>query len=96
MEFETRFGPRGFRFKLKPGPGEKFAVTDEARYFAHGSTGWWKLGSTLPNSGKAVSRRTLKDNVRLLTPDILDRINTLVVKEGHKLLMKKKFRTMRD
>ncbi len=38
--------------------------------------------------------QTLKDNVRLLTPDILDKINTLVVQEGHKLLMKKT-RTMR-
>ncbi|MCF8075077.1 MAG: AAA family ATPase [Desulfotignum sp.] len=30
MEFETRFGPRGFRFKIKPGPGEKFVLTNEA------------------------------------------------------------------
>lgn len=45
VEFETRFGPRGYRFKLKPGPGEGFAVTDEARFYEHGSTGWWELGS---------------------------------------------------
>jgi predicted ATPase len=50
MGFETRFGPRGFRFELKPGPGEKFAVTDEARYYSHGSTGWWELGSSGDNS----------------------------------------------
>lgn len=49
MEFETRFGPRGYRFKLMPGPGEGFALTDEARYYEHGSTGWWNLGSSEDN-----------------------------------------------
>jgi len=49
MEFETRFGLRGYRFKLKPGPGEGFALTDEARYYSHGSTGWWELGSSEDN-----------------------------------------------
>ena len=36
--------------------------------------------------------QTLKDNISLLTPEILDEINTLVVKEGHKVLLKKKIR----
>ena len=36
--------------------------------------------------------QTLKDNISLLTPEILDKINTLVVKEGHKVLLKKKTR----
>jgi len=36
--------------------------------------------------------QTLKDNISLLTPEILDEINTLVVKEGHKVLLKKKTR----
>ena len=31
---------------------------------------------------------TLKDNVRLLTPEILDKINEIVVKEGHSLVKK--------
>ncbi len=34
--------------------------------------------------------QTLKDNVALLTPDILDRINVLVVDAGHKLVKKKR------
>lgn len=34
--------------------------------------------------------QTLKDNISLLTPDILDKINTIVVEAGHKLLVKKK------
>jgi len=33
--------------------------------------------------------QTLKDNVALLTPEILDRINALVVDTGHKLVKKK-------
>jgi hypothetical protein len=33
--------------------------------------------------------QTLKDNVSLLTPEILDRINQVVVKTGHKLVKKK-------
>lgn len=34
--------------------------------------------------------QTLKDNVSLLTPEVLDRINQVVVKTGHKLVLKKK------
>jgi hypothetical protein len=34
--------------------------------------------------------QTLKDNVSLLTPEVLDRINEIVVKFGHKLVCKKK------
>ncbi len=46
MKFETRFGPRGYRFTIKPGPGEGFALADEARYYSGGYTGWWELGSS--------------------------------------------------
>jgi len=46
MEFEARFGSRGYRFALKPGAGEKFGLADEARYYSGGSTGWWELGSS--------------------------------------------------
>ena len=34
--------------------------------------------------------QTLKDNVSLLTPEILDRINVLVVDAGHRLVKKKR------
>ena len=52
------------------------------------------LGHGMMDNDIAYPLQTLKDNVRLMTPDILDKINTLVVQEGHKLLMKKKLRTM--
>lgn len=46
MEFETLFGPRGYRFNIKPGPSENALLTDEARYYKHGRTGWWVLGDS--------------------------------------------------
>lgn len=54
MEFETRFGSRGYRFTLKPGPGEGFALTDEARFYEYGYSGWWELGSSGDNSSLLV------------------------------------------
>ena len=39
---------------------------------------------------KTYHLQTLKDNIPLLTSEVLDEINTLVVKEAHKLLVKKK------
>jgi len=46
MEFETRFGPRGYKFTLEPGAGESFAITHEARYDERAPSGWWPLGSS--------------------------------------------------
>ena len=46
LKFETRFGPRGYRFTIKPGPSEGCALTDKARYYEHGTTGWWELGDS--------------------------------------------------
>ncbi len=37
--------------------------------------------------------QTIKDNVGLLTPEILDKINQVVVKTGHALLKKKMIRS---
>lgn len=50
------------------------------------------LGHGMMDDDKTYPLQTLKDNVSLLTPEVLDKINTLVVKEGHKLLVKKKTR----
>lgn len=50
------------------------------------------LGHGLMDNYQTYPLQTLKDNVNLLTPEILDKINTLVVPEGHKLLVKKKIR----
>jgi hypothetical protein len=37
---------------------------------------------------KRYELQTIKDNIRLFTPDILDRINQEVVNAGHHLLKK--------
>lgn len=52
------------------------------------------LGHGMMDDEDTYPLQTLKDNVRLLTPDILDQINTVAVQEGHNL-MKKKLRMMR-
>ncbi len=48
------------------------------------------LGHGLMDDDNEYPLQTLKDNIKLLTPEILDKINILVVEEGHKLLVKKK------
>jgi len=48
------------------------------------------LGHGFDDDDKTYPIQTLKDNVSLLTPEILDRINQVVVKAGHKLLGKRK------
>lgn len=40
--------------------------------------------------------QTIKDNVRLLTPELLDKINELVVKAGHTLVKKKEGETLKS
>ena len=43
------------------------------------------LGHTILEFDQSYSLQTLKDNVSLLTPEILDQISTLVIHKGHKL-----------
>jgi predicted ATPase len=46
MDFEMHFGVRGYRFTLKPDVSENPLLTGEARFYASGHTGWWKLGNS--------------------------------------------------
>ena len=48
------------------------------------------LGHGIIDDDKEYPLQTLKDNISLLTPDVLDRINEIVVNAGHKLVGKKK------
>lgn len=48
------------------------------------------LGHGIEDDDKEYALQTLKDNVSLLTPEVLDRINQVVVQSGHKLVCKKK------
>ncbi|MBI5418002.1 ISNCY family transposase [Candidatus Poribacteria bacterium] len=47
------------------------------------------LGHGIVDQDKEYTVQTLRDNVCLLTPEILDQINQVVVKHGHKLVKKK-------
>jgi hypothetical protein len=53
------------------------------------------LGHGMIDDGKQHDLQTLKDNVTLLTPEILDRVNQVVVKAGHELIKKKHQKTAR-
>ena len=48
------------------------------------------LGHGIDEEEKRYPLQTLKDNVALLTPEVLDRINQVVVQSGHKLVRNKK------
>lgn len=48
------------------------------------------LGHGIVDSAYYYRLQTLKDNVSLFTPEILDRINQVVVKAGHRLIYQKK------
>lgn len=47
------------------------------------------LGHGLADEDYEYPLQTLKDNLKLLTPEILDQINQLIVNAGHQLLKKK-------
>lgn len=53
------------------------------------------LGHGIDEEHKYYPLQTLKDNVSLLTPEVLDRINQVVVKSGHKLIRQKKDKGLR-
>ena len=38
----------------------------------------------------SITIQTIKDNVSLLTPEVLDKINQVVVKAGHNLVKKRR------
>lgn len=50
------------------------------------------LGHGLRDDSHHFGLQTLKDNVSLLTPEILDKVNQVVVKAGHSIVKKKKAR----
>lgn len=50
------------------------------------------LGHGVFNTTDKYHLQTLIDNVSLLTPEILDKINQVVIKAGHKLVKKKRMR----
>lgn len=46
------------------------------------------LGHGIADDGNLHNLQTLKDNVALLTPEMLDQVNQVIVKAGHELIKK--------
>lgn len=53
------------------------------------------LGHGIADDGNLHNLQTLKDNVALLTPEMLDQVNQVIVKAGHELIKKKHPKTVR-
>ena len=49
------------------------------------------IGNEWGDNYNTYELQTLKDNIPLLTPEILDEINDIIVNAGHKRLSKKKW-----
>jgi predicted ATPase len=47
MNFEMRFGQRGYCFTINPTPEEGVTLSDEYRYYEPGTSGWWSLGNSI-------------------------------------------------
>ena len=52
MDFATTFGDRGYRFSIAETVNERVTLLNEARYYAHGSSGWQELGNS--HDGKSL------------------------------------------
>ncbi len=50
------------------------------------------LGHGFFDRNSKYALQTLKDNVSLLTPEVLDKVNQIALKAGHNLVCKKKTR----
>ncbi len=46
MSFKTYFGLRGYRFSIEPSVSADCLLTNEARYYERGTSGWWELGNS--------------------------------------------------
>lgn len=79
MYFETYFEPRGYRFTLKPGTGEGFALSDEARYYAHGELGWRELGTSNNNRSLLVEEAKRDSQDSQYSKPVYDTVRSWVV-----------------
>jgi len=61
QEFETRFGVRGYRFRLKPGPSENCQLTNEACYYEHCTSQWRELGDS-PDGKSLLVKEAIEDS----------------------------------
>jgi len=84
LEFETRFGPRGYRFKIKPGRLRDWALTDEQRYYEHGRSGWWNIpGDNSDGQSLLVKEASGKDHDAQYSKPVYDAISSWKIYHFH-------------
>jgi len=83
MVFETRFGSRGFRFKLVATPSDACAIEDEARYYQDGSTGWWELGDSDEGTSRMVTEVKSKKSDAKYSQPVYDSIASWQIYHFH-------------
>lgn len=83
MEFETRFGPRGYRFTIRPSINESFAITNEARYYESGTSGWWDFGAMGRDSSKLVEEAKGKTYDSQYSKPVYDAISSWKIYHFH-------------
>ena len=83
LEFKTRFGPRGYRFKIKPGRLRDWALTNEARYYDQGTSGWWELGDSPDGQSLLVQEATGKSRDAEYSKPVYDSISSWKIYHFH-------------
>jgi len=83
MDFATRFGARGYRFTIKPGPSENCLLVDEARYYEHSRTGWWALGNSPDGSSLLVKEAKSDSRDSQYSQPVYDAISSWQIYHFH-------------
>ncbi len=83
LEFITRFGSRGYRFKIKPGRLGDWALTDEKRYYEHGTSDWWELGDSQDGQSLLVKEATGKSRDASKSKPVYDAISSWKIYHFH-------------
>jgi predicted ATPase len=83
MEFKAMFGNRGYRFKLKPTPRDTCTILEEARFYCHGSTGWWELGDSDNDQSLLVEEANSKRTGSKYSKPVYDTISSWQIYHFH-------------
>ncbi|MBN2441195.1 MAG: AAA family ATPase [Spirochaetales bacterium] len=83
MEFSTRFGIRGYRFKLQPTPKDTCIITNEARYYKYGKSGWWPLGDSDDDTSLLVKEAKSKGRDSEYSEPVYDAISSWQIYHFH-------------
>ncbi len=81
--FELIFGSHGYRVTLTPTPQNHFYLSSEARYYEHGTSGWWELSPRPDGNSEMVAEvKENKKDARFSKP-IYEAITSWVVYHVH-------------